>query len=165
MVRWVARQGESQQRLPCQALAPMTMPTADFRYYGDQDKPFYQITYHLDDFATGDRTSSFDLMTKLDRDAMLKLLDALAKDGFLAAARYQHQRHQAGDRLQPDAHGEKERGGGVQGIGLAVDPRRWPCGTLSIPGLGSENDRATRSLASGLKRRSSEGHGFSLGGA
>ncbi|WP_254506556.1 hypothetical protein [Anatilimnocola floriformis] len=59
--------------------------TAAFRYFGDQDKPFYQITYHLGDFAAaGD--NSFDRVTKLDRDAMLKLLDALAKDGFIATA-------------------------------------------------------------------------------
>lgn len=60
--------------------------TAMFRYFGDQDKPFYQITYHLGDFAGGDPNSPFDRVTRLDREAMLKLLDALAKDGFIAAA-------------------------------------------------------------------------------
>lgn len=60
--------------------------TAAFRYFGEQDKPFYQITYHLGDFDAGARDKSFDRVTKLDRDAMLKLLDALAKDGFIAAA-------------------------------------------------------------------------------
>ena len=61
--------------------------TAAFRYYGEQDKPFYQITYHLGDFDGGAGDNSFDRVTKLDRDAMLKLLDALAKDGFIAVAR------------------------------------------------------------------------------
>jgi hypothetical protein len=61
--------------------------TAAFRYYGDQDKPFYQITYHLGDFDAGAGGNSFDRVTKLDREAMLKLLEALAKDGFIAAAR------------------------------------------------------------------------------
>jgi hypothetical protein len=61
--------------------------TAAFRYYGEQDKPFYQITYHLGDFDAGADRNSFDRVTKLDREAMHKLLDALAKDGFLAAAR------------------------------------------------------------------------------
>ena len=61
--------------------------TAMFRYWGDQDKPFYQITYHLGDFAPAAGNNPFDRVTKLDRDAMLKLLDALAKDGFIAAAR------------------------------------------------------------------------------
>lgn len=61
--------------------------TAAFRYFGDQDKPFYQITYHLGDFDAGAGGNSFDRVTKLEREAMLKLLDALAKDGFIAAAR------------------------------------------------------------------------------
>lgn len=61
--------------------------TAAFRYYGNQDKPFYQITYHLGDFDAGAGGNSFDRVTKLERDAMLTLLDALAKDGFIAAAR------------------------------------------------------------------------------
>jgi hypothetical protein len=61
--------------------------TAAFRYYGDQDKPFYQITYHLGDFDAGASGNPFDRVTKLDREAMLKLLEALAKDGFIAAAR------------------------------------------------------------------------------
>lgn len=61
--------------------------TAAFRFYGNQDKPFYQITYHLGDFYAGAGQNPFDRVTKLDRDAMIKWLDALAKDGFLAAAR------------------------------------------------------------------------------
>lgn len=61
--------------------------TAMFRYWGDQDKPFYQITYHLGDFAAAGGANSFDRVTRLDREAMLKLLEALAKDGFIAAAR------------------------------------------------------------------------------
>lgn len=60
--------------------------TAAFRYFGDQDKPFYQITYHLGDFAAAADNNSFNRVTKLDRDAMLKLLDALAKDGFIGVA-------------------------------------------------------------------------------
>lgn len=61
--------------------------TAMFRYFGNQDKPFYEITWHLGDFdATGSK-NSFHRDTKLDREAMLKLLDALAKDGFIAQAR------------------------------------------------------------------------------
>jgi hypothetical protein len=61
--------------------------TAAFRYFGDQDKPFYQITYHLGDFDAGAGGNPFERVTKLDREAMLKLLEALAKDGFIAAAR------------------------------------------------------------------------------
>jgi hypothetical protein len=60
--------------------------TAAFRYSGEQDKPFYQVTYHLGDYDAGDKSNPFNRATKLDREAMLKLLDALAKDGFLAAA-------------------------------------------------------------------------------
>ena len=60
--------------------------TAAFRYFGDQDKPFYQITYHLGDFARGGGENSFDRVTKLERADMLKFLDALAKDGFIATA-------------------------------------------------------------------------------
>jgi hypothetical protein len=60
--------------------------TAMFRYYGDQDKPFYEITYHLGDYdATGSK-NSFHRDTKLERDAMFKLLDALAKDSFIGKA-------------------------------------------------------------------------------
>ncbi len=65
----------------CESLA------AAFRYYGDQDKPFYQITYHLGDFDAGAGGNPFERVTKLDREAMHKLLEALAKDGFIAAAR------------------------------------------------------------------------------
>src|SRR5689334_7442564 len=61
--------------------------TAAFRYFGDQDKPFYQVTYHLGDFDAGAGSNPFNRATKLDREAMLKLLDALGKDGFIAAAR------------------------------------------------------------------------------
>ncbi|QDU25677.1 hypothetical protein ETAA8_07470 [Anatilimnocola aggregata] len=61
--------------------------TAALRYYGDQDKPFYQFTFHLGDFAAGADNNPFDRVTKLDRDAMLTFIDALAKDGFIAAAR------------------------------------------------------------------------------
>ncbi len=60
--------------------------TAKFFYFGDQRKPFYSITYHLGDFDAGAGGNPFNRITKLDRDAMLKLLDALAKDGFIAAA-------------------------------------------------------------------------------
>jgi hypothetical protein len=60
--------------------------TAMFRYYGDQDKPFYEITWHLGDYdATGSK-NSFHRDTKLEREAMLKLIDALAKDGFIGTA-------------------------------------------------------------------------------
>lgn len=60
--------------------------TALFRYYGEQDKPFYEITWHLGGFEKGDDRNSFHRVTKLDRAAMLKLFEALAKDGFIAAA-------------------------------------------------------------------------------
>lgn len=60
--------------------------TAAFRYYGNQDKPFYEITYHLGDFVGADQNNSFQRVTQLDREAMLKLLDALGKDGFIAQA-------------------------------------------------------------------------------
>lgn len=64
----------------CESLA------ADFRYYGEQDKPFYQITYSFGEAAERAAENSFHLVSKLDRAALDKLLDALAKDGFLAAA-------------------------------------------------------------------------------
>jgi hypothetical protein len=60
--------------------------TTAFRYFGEQDKPFYQITYHLGDFDAGAGNNPFHRITKMDRDAMLRLLDGLAKDGFIAAA-------------------------------------------------------------------------------
>lgn len=59
--------------------------TAAFWYYGDQDKPFYQVSYVYGEPVVA-FANSFDRATEVERDAMHKLLDALAKDGFLAAA-------------------------------------------------------------------------------
>ncbi len=85
---WLARADEAEvtaERL--QTLRTCESLTAAFWHYGEQDKPFYQVTYHLGDLDAGERNNSFNRTTKLDREAMLKLLDALAKDGFIAAAR------------------------------------------------------------------------------